>query len=129
MEVTWFPKVDQLSHAVVYIPKDVLAQSYFTNGFEAKYKSGGKEYKMILVSMENPAAAQDALERYHQFLAKGGKDVKNLKAPGDGGFSGKDSFYGSMAAVRAGKNIVVALGVSSEDAGIKTISEMIRNIK
>ncbi len=128
-EVSYFPKANQLPHSIVYIPKDVLGQSYFTNGFEAKYKTGGREYKMILVSMESSAAAQDALEHYHQFLAKGGKDVKDLKAPGEGGFSGKDSFYGSMAAIRAGKNIVVALGVPSEDAGVKTISEMLRNIK
>ncbi len=128
-EVSYFPKADQLPHSVVYIPKDVLAQSYFANGFEAKYKAGGKEYKMILVSLDSSTAAQDALELYHQFLAKTGKDIKALKAPGEGGFSGKDSFYGSMAAIRAGKNIVVALGVASEDAAVKKISEMLRNVK
>ncbi len=128
-EVSWFPKPNQLPHTVVYIPKDVLAQSYFANGFEAKYKAGNVEYKLILIGMETPAAAQDALARYHQFLSTAGKGVKDLKAPGDGGFSGTDSFYGNMAAVRAGKNIAVALGVASEAAGRQALTELIANIK
>jgi hypothetical protein len=128
-EISYFPKENQLPHSIIYIPKDVLAQSYFTNGFEARYKAGGKDCKMILVAMEGPAAAQTALARYQQFIAKNGKDVKELKAPGEGGFSGKGSFYGNMAAVRAGKNIVVALGVASEDAGKKMVAETVRNIK
>ena len=128
-EATWFPKTNQLPHAIVYLPKDVLAQSYLANGFEAKYKAGEKEYKMILVSLANADAAQEAMARYRQYITAGGKEVKDLKMPGDGGFSGKDSYYGDMAAVRAGKNIVVALGVPTEDAGKKMIAELIGNIK
>jgi hypothetical protein len=129
VEASYFPKTNQLPHTFVYIPKDVLAQGYLTNGFEAKYKAGDKEYKMVLVALESPAVAQDALAHYRQFLSTGGKDVKDLKAPGEGGFSGKDSFYGNMGAIRAGKNIVVALGVPSEDAGKKAIAELLSNIK
>jgi hypothetical protein len=128
-EAAWFPKQNQLPHTVVYIPKDVLAQSYLTNGFEAIYKADPKPGKMVLVGLESAAAAQDALARYRQFLAAGGKDIKDLKAPGDGGFSGKDSYYGNMAAVRAGKRIVVALGVGTEDATRKAIAELVGNIK
>ncbi|MBZ5496468.1 MAG: hypothetical protein LAP85_08695 [Acidobacteriia bacterium] len=128
-EVSYFPKENQMPHTIAYIPKDVLAQSYFTNGFEARYKADAKEYKMILVTLESPAAAQDALARYRQFLSTGGKDVKDLKSPGEGGFSGRDSFYGNMAAIRAGKNIVVALGIASEEAGKKLIAELLAHIK
>jgi hypothetical protein len=126
--VAYFPKENQLPHTTVYIPKDVLAQSYFANGFESKYKAGGKEYKIILIGLDNPAEATNALARYQEFLSKGGKEVRVFKAPGDGGFSGKDSFYGNMAAIRAGKNIVVALGAASEAAGIKLVSEVVGNI-
>ncbi len=129
VEVSWFPKAGQLPYSIIYIPKDVLAQSYFVNGFQARYKVGDKEYKMLLISLENPSAAQEALQLYRQFLEKSGKDVKDLRAPGDGGFSGKDSFYGNMTAVRTGKNILVALGVPSEAAGTSVISEMLRNIR
>jgi hypothetical protein len=128
-EVAYFPKANQLPRSVIYIPKDVLAQSYLANAFEAKYKAGGKECKMILVTLENAAAAQDALAKYRQFVTTAGKDVKDAKAPGDGGFAGLDSFYGNMAAIRSGKRIVVALGFSSQEAGTKAIAELLGNIK
>ena len=128
-EAAWFPKTNQLPRTILYIPEDVLAQSYLANGFEAKYKAGEKEYKMVLVSLASADAAQEALARYRQYITAGGKEVKELKTPGDGGFTGKDSFYGNMAAVRAGKHLVIALGVPTEDAGRKVIAELVGNIK
>lgn len=129
VEVSYFPKKDLLPHSTTYIPRDVLAQSYLTNGFEAKYKSGDKESKLVLISLDSPSAAQDALARYRQFESTNGSAANDLKTPGDGGFSGKDSFYGNMLAVRAGKNLVVALGMASEDAGKTMAAELLGNIK
>jgi hypothetical protein len=129
-EVGYFPNENQVAHSTKYIPKDVLAQSYLANGFETRYKTGEKkESKLILVTLDNDATAQDALGRYRQFVAKNGKDVKDLKAPGDGGFTGKDSFYGNLAAVRSGRHIVVALGTPSEQLGARQIAEVIANVK
>jgi hypothetical protein len=129
IEVTYFPKENQVPHTIVYLPKDVLAQSYFSHGFQAKYKAAGKEYKMVLVTLESSAAAQEGMERYRLYVsAGGGKVAKELKAPGDGGFSGVDGFYGNMAAIRAGNNIVVVLGVPSEDSGIKMIAELLGHV-
>ena len=128
-EVSYFPKKDLLPHTTTYIPRDVLAQSYLTNGFEAKYKSGDKESKLVLISLDSPSTAQDALARYRQFESTSGSPAKDLKTPGEGGFSGKDSFYGDMLAVRAGKNLVVALGMTSEEAGKKMAAELLGNIK
>jgi hypothetical protein len=129
VEVSWFPKENQIAHSTLYIPKDVLAQSYFTNGFEARYKVGDKEHKLMLIVLDSPAAAQDGMKRYRDAVSKGGKDVKTLAAPGEGGFSGTDSFYGNLVAVRAGKYIAVALGAPSADAGRKQVGELVRNVK
>ncbi len=129
-EVGYFPQENQVPHSTKYIPKDVLAQSYLTNGFETHYKAGSKkESKLLLVSMESPEAAQDALGRYRAFVGKSGKGIKDLKGPADGGFAGQDSFYGTVAAVRAGKNIVVALGTPTEAAATKQLTELVGNIK
>jgi hypothetical protein len=129
-EVAYFPKENQLPHTTRYIPKDVLAQSYLTNGFESRYKGAEKkESKLVFMALESDAAAQDALTRYRQFVAKSGKDVRDIKAPGEGGFIGKDSFYGNVAAVRAGKNLVVALGAVTEEAGRKQLAEIVGNVK
>ncbi len=128
-EVAYFPKANLLSHSTVYIPKDVLAQSYLANGFESKYRFGDKEGKLVLIEMESPASAQVALARYRQFESVDGRATKDIKTPGEGGFSGKDSFYGSMTAVRSGKNLVIALGMPSEETGKKMIGELLANIK
>ncbi len=129
-EVAYFPKEYQVAHSTKYIPRDVLAQGYLANGFETRYKTGEKkESKLILVTLDNDAAAQDALGRYRQFVAKNGKDIKDLKAPGEGGFAGKDSFYGNLAAVRSGRSVVVALGTPSEQIGAKQIGELLANMK
>jgi len=125
----WFPKANQLPHTALYIPKDVLAQSYLGNGFEIKYKTGGKEYKILLINMETSDAARDALARYRRFVATAGKDVKDIRSPADGGFSGKDSFYGSMAAARSGSRIAVVLGAPSLESGIEAISELLANAR
>jgi hypothetical protein len=130
VEASYFPKENQLPHTIAYLSKDVLAQSYFSRGFQAKYKAAGKEYKMVLVTLGSSAAAQEGLERYRLYISSGGgKVTKDLKAPGEGGFSGMDGFYGNMAAIRAGSNIAVVLGVPSENAGIKMIAELLGNIK
>ena len=127
-EVGCFPKANQLPHTVVYIPRDVLGQSYLTNGFEALYKAGDKEFRMILVVLESPEAAQGAMARYRQFLSGGGKPVNDLAVPGEGGFAGRESFYGSVVAVRSGRNIAMVLGVSSEDEGARLVASLVENI-
>ena len=79
--------------------------------------------------MESAAGAGDALTRYRQAVTKSGKDVKDVTGVGDGGFAGKDSFYGNLVAIRAGHHVAVALGVTSEDAGKTQLAGLVRNIK
>ncbi len=127
-EVAYFPKAGQLPHTVIYIPRDVLGQSYLTRGFEARYKAGESEYRMILVILESPEAAQGAMARYRQFLSGGGKPVNDLAAPGQGGLAGRESFYGNIVAVRSGKNIAMVLGANSEDEGMRLVAGLVENI-
>lgn len=130
VQFSFFPTENQVPRSKLYIPKDVLAQSFFTNGFEVRYEAGGKEYKLVLIEMESEASASDALDRYRQSLAgSGGDGVRQLAAPGEGGFAAKDGFYGNVAAVRAGRHVVVSLGASSEDAGVEQLAEIVANIR
>jgi len=127
-EVGYFSKAGQLPHTVVYIPRDVLGQSYLTRGFEARYKEGGREYRMILVILASPETAQGAMARYRQFLSGDGKRVTDLAAPGQGGFAGRESFYGNVVAVRSGKNIAMVLGVQSDEEGKRLVADLVENI-
>ncbi len=129
VEVGYFPKANQLPHTMAYVPKNVLGQSYLHNGFEAKYRADGIECRMILMALESPEAAQRAMVRYRQFLSSGGRVVKDLSVPGQGGFAGKESSYGNIIAVRSGRNVAMVLGAVSEDEGKKLITELVDNIR
>ncbi len=130
VEVGWFPKENQLARSVKYIPKDVLGQSYLTNAFESRYKTGDSEYKILVVEMMNPDPTKEAFTRYRQFIANQHQEIKNLAASGsDEGFSGEDSFYGKMMAVRAGTFIVIVLGAPSPALGNAAVAECLANIK
>jgi hypothetical protein len=117
-EIHSFPSADQVPHSVRFLAKDVLGQTFFKEGFEAKYKRSGNESKIVIAIPGDAAAAKDAIDKYKQFIATGGKVTREISAPGDGGFVGKDSYYGNMAAVRSGDRIYIALGGSSADAAL-----------
>jgi hypothetical protein len=111
LELSYFPKPNQIPHTSRYLPKDVLGQSYFTNGFEARYKAGTKESRLVLIVLDTPAQAQDVMARYRQSVSKDGKNTRDLPTPGEGGFAGKDRFYGNLAAVRQGRHMVSHLAL------------------
>jgi hypothetical protein len=125
-EINSFPSADQVPHSVRFLAKDVLGQIYFKEGFEAKYKRGDKESKIVIALPGDEAAAKDALDKYKQFIAAGGKVAKEVTAPGNGGFAGKDSYYGNMAAVRNGNRIYIALGGVSADAALAQAASCIK---
>ncbi len=128
-EAGYFPKANQIPRSLVYIPRDVLGQSYFTSGFEASYEAGGHEWRMVLVVLASEDAARDAIVRHKQFLARGGKSAADLDAPGQGGFAGRDSYYGNFAAIRSGRYIALALGAPSEHEAKQLAAELMSNIR
>lgn len=128
-ELSWFPSDGQLPHTSKYLPRDVLSQSYFTNGFEVRYRAGARQSRLVLIDMGSPAAAGEALARYRQFVAKGGAVLEDIASPGAGGFAGDDSFHGSMVAVRAGKHVAVALGSTGRAAGRKQVADLVQAIR
>ena len=61
-------------------------------------------------------------------VAKDGTNTRDLPTPGEGGFAGKDRFYGNLAAVRQGKYIIVALGTADEDTARKRLAQIVDHI-
>lgn len=114
-EIAQFPARDQVPHSMRYFPKDALGQTYLKEAFQASYRKGGNEYKILIANPGDSDTAKEALARYRQFIASGGRVIRDVTAPGDGGFLGQDSFYGNMAALRSGNRIVIALGGPSAD--------------
>jgi hypothetical protein len=129
LELSCFPKPNQIPHTGRYLPKDVLGQAYFTNGFEARYKAATKESRLVLIVLDTPARAQEAIARYRQSVSKDGRNTRDLPTPGEGGFAGKDRFYGIIAAVRHGRHVVVALGTVDEETARRQLAQIVGNIK
>ena len=125
-EIDQFPAKDQIPHSMRYFPKDILGQTYLTRGFQASYRKGGSEFKLIIATPGDSDTAKEALARYRQFIASGGKVSRDVTSPGDGGFLGNDSFYGNMAALRSGNRIVIALGGPSEDFALAQASACLK---
>ncbi|MFC1555737.1 DUF6599 family protein [candidate division KSB1 bacterium] len=128
-ELGFFPGENLQKYEMKYIPKDVLGQSYLYNGFEAIYAAGDDEYKMFLIKLDTADEAVSALNRYKEFVSGSGDIGKDVSAPGDGGFVGKDGFYGDMMAVRKGSALGVILTMPSESAGTDMLNSLLSNIQ
>ena len=130
-QLAYFPQKNLKPHTIQYIPKDVLGQSYLTNGFEAQYRADKKDYKMTLIQCVTEEAAKDGLAKYKQFLAQNNPETppKDIKHPGSGGFIGTNSFYGTVVAVYLKNMIIVVLGVPSDKAATDAITECINAMK
>jgi hypothetical protein len=128
-EVRYFPRQNLVPHSIKYVPKDVLGQSYLTNGFEAQYRNGKTALKLTLVSFDSPEAAAQGLARYRQFLSTSGEVSKDVKSPGEEGFLGKDSYFGLALAIRSGRNVLVALGASSEHSATVLVTLFLASMK
>jgi len=125
-EIDSFPSADQVPHSVRFLAKDVLGQSYLKEGFEAKYKRGDKESKIVIAIPGDETATKEALDKYKQYTATSGKVAREFTTPGDGGFVGKDSYYGNMAAVRSGSRIIIALGSASTDSALTQVTAFLK---
>jgi len=128
-ELSWLPKENQLPRTTKYVAKDVLAQSYFTGGFEAQYTAGAKESRLVLIPMESATAAGEALGRYRDAVGAGGKAARALRGLGEEGFAAEDSLYGGIVAARRDRFIAVALGAATEDAGRQQVAAVLRSAR
>ncbi|MBN1568915.1 MAG: hypothetical protein JXA73_13785 [Acidobacteria bacterium] len=120
------PAKDRIPHSVRYLPKDILGQTYLTQGFEARYRKGSSEFKLIVATPGDSEAAKEAIARYRQFTSSSGSVLRDLTSPADGGFLGKDSYYGNMAALRIGNRIVIALGGPSPEFALSQASASLK---
>lgn len=128
-EIGVFPVKNLVPHSMKYVPKDVLGQSFLANAFEAQYREGPSTYQLLMIGFDTPGAASEGLARYKTFIGTGGGIAGDVKVPGEGGFTGTDSFYGAVCAVRSGRLVFVALGVPSNKAGLALIQACVTRLR
>lgn len=127
-QLAWFPPVGLVADSIKFVPADALGQSMFANAFEAKYSGTPEPSTLVIVPFPSADAARGALAKYESFLGGATKGAKKLPAPGDGGFTAKEGYYGLIVAVRSGSMLIISLGATSEAAASTLVTDAVRRL-
>jgi hypothetical protein len=125
-ELTSFPQGNLVPHSIKFVPKDILGQQYFTNGFEATYLGGQAASRLIVIPCATPADAASSVKRYRAFVGEGGRTRAPSPTIADEAFAGTDRFSGRVVVARAGAVVAISIGASSDAAASALISEFLR---
>jgi hypothetical protein len=131
VQLSWFTRsatAGLLADSIKFLPADALGQSMFANAWEAKYAGTPEPSTLLIVPFTSVDAARGALAKYESFLSRPGKAAKRLPAPGDGGFTAQDGYYGLVLAVRAGTFIVISVGADSEPRAGMLVTDAVRRV-
>ena len=118
-----FPPANLVAQSVKFLPRDVLGQRQFTNGFEAAYQDGASVSRLVIVLFETSADAASAFARYRAFVAESGKPRPGLPKAGDEAFAADDRFSGRVFAARSGGLLAISVGASSDGAASALVSD------
>jgi hypothetical protein len=129
IELARFPRSNLVPRSFKYVPADVLGQSYLTRAFEAQYSEGTVTSRLLILPLETPDAAEEAMDRFTRFIAGSGSVSRRLSSPGDGGFVGNETFHGRVIAVRAGRRLLIAIGTGSDKAGLALLQAVVSGLQ
>jgi hypothetical protein len=125
-ELTVYPQKNLVPHSIKLVPRDVLGQSYFANGFEAGYQDGPVASRLIVIPCATPSEATTGLGRYRAFVGHGGKTRAVSPRVGDEAFAADDQYSGRVVVVRSGTFLVISVGAASDAAGSALIADYLR---
>jgi hypothetical protein len=128
-ELAAFPRKNLVPHSIKLVPRDVLGQSYFVNGFEAGYQDGSVASRLIVIPCATPPEATASLGRYRAFAGHGGKTRTPSPRVGDEAFAADDRYSGRVVAVRSGATLVISVGAASDAAGSTLIADYLRALQ
>jgi hypothetical protein len=130
-QLAWFTRSSQaglIADSITFVPADVLGQSMFANAWEAKYAGTPEPSTLVIVPFASADGARGALAKYQSFLSRPGKPAKTLAAPGDGGFTAQEGYYGLIVAVRTGSTLVISLGAESEARATMLVNDAVHRV-
>lgn len=125
-ELEAFPQKNLVAHSIKLVPKDVLGQAYFANGFEAAYQDGAASSRLIVIPCDTPAVATAGLGRYRAFVRTGGRTRVPPSRLGDEAFVADDRYAGRVVAARSGALLVISVGAASDETGAALVADYLR---
>jgi len=130
--VSIFPEEGLIDKSVRYIAKDVLGQTFFTNGYTADYTIDGNDLKAFLVYLPDEETAKTSFESYKEFITESGefwpnttRKLQKRSGLGDEVFIGKDSFYGFSIVFWKGSVVGGVFGIEKTADGEKFVKKII----
>ena len=105
-----FPEQDRIEGSLKFIPKDVLGQHYFMNGYSIEYQQEKNNYQIYLIDNADSLNAQDNFQSYFNYLKNEDLPAKDNNKIVEQTFLGKDSYYGNILVRVDGDYIICVMG-------------------
>lgn len=71
----YFPKKNKVNMSERYIPQNFLGHPFLKNGYRVDYKQGENRYQVFLTENSSPEEAEEAFNKYHEFLKNEGEFI------------------------------------------------------
>jgi hypothetical protein len=104
-----------------YVRKDALGHKALTNVISADYGAAKSTATVHVADLLTPAQAKQAWENLRDFEKGAGSAFAAVKGIGESGFAVRDSGYGEMVAVRAGRFVVIGMSGKAGRAAVKEL--------
>ena len=127
-ELAAFPAERLVDGSQRYLAQDVLGHSELKNGFTADYELDGKEFKLFFILHDNPQDASRSYQAYRQFQQKYSSDLQDQAGEEYPLFTARDSYYGNIVAMQAGRAVIGALGLEDAELVNQYLQQMINSL-
>ena len=121
---THFPKSGQIQSSERYIPRDVLGQDYFANGYSIEYDQDNNKYQILLIQGENAKEARQNFQNYLSFIHAVGEITNEYPGIGEQAFAGIDNFDRTILFSRKGAFIIAVTGLKNQKIAQEIINNM-----
>ncbi|MCD6506056.1 hypothetical protein J7M22_05455 [Candidatus Poribacteria bacterium] len=118
------PKEGLVPNSAKFILKNMLGQSFLSNGFMAEYRIDGEECQFFYSEQESDEAAKKAFEMYRSTFPNASPTPREI---GDESFIGNDPYYKTVIAFRKGRFLGAVLKSPGMEEGIKLIKAFLSN--
>ena len=119
------PKEGLVPNSARFMLKDMLGQSFLSNGFTAEYRIGGERCQFFYSEQEDEKAAERAFEMYRSTFPDVSPTPKRI---GDESFIGNDPYYKTVIAFRRGRFLGAVLKSPDVEEGIKLIERFLKSL-
>jgi len=111
------PAKSLMAHSATYIPTDPLGHAWLGPAYQASYKSGDHESKLLITLANDAADAEARLAQLRKNFASSGS-VKELPEIAPNAVQATNSYEGTMLAAAKGSLLIVVVDPAADGAAL-----------